>query len=58
MAVDAHVQELSSKHRRLEQDIAQEYQHPSVDQMRITALKRRKLRIKDEISRLAQSQAS
>ncbi len=52
MAIAAHVEELSAKHQRLEQDIALELQRPNTNQTRLSELKRRKLKLKDEISRL------
>lgn len=52
MALDAHVAELTDKHRALEQKIENELARPSVDSIVISQLKREKLRIKDELERL------
>lgn len=52
MALDAHVTELSDKHRALEKQIENEMARPSADDIEISKLKREKLRIKDEIERL------
>ena len=52
MALDAHVTELSDKHRALEKQIENEIARPSADDIEISKLKREKLRIKDEIERL------
>ena len=52
MALEGHVQELSEKHRRLQEMIENEMAHPDWDEVRVTALKKEKLRIKDEIERL------
>jgi hypothetical protein len=52
MAVEAHIAELSVKHQRLDEKIREEIQHPGFDEIVITALKREKLRLKDEIERL------
>ncbi|HYM31724.1 MAG TPA: DUF465 domain-containing protein [Candidatus Cybelea sp.] len=53
MAFEAHIDQLVQKHASLEQAILQENQRPHPDDMRIAELKREKLRIKDEIARLA-----
>jgi hypothetical protein len=52
MALDAHVTELSDKHRALEKQIENEMARPSADDIEISKLKREKLRIKDELERL------
>jgi len=52
MALDAHVAELSDRHRALEKKIENEMARPSADDLAIAALKREKLRIKDELARL------
>ncbi|MBN9532580.1 MAG: DUF465 domain-containing protein [Alphaproteobacteria bacterium] len=55
MALQGHIQELSEKHRKLEQLIESEMAHPVWDETRVAALKREKLRIKDELERLRTS---
>ena len=40
------------QHRALEDAIAEAMAHPSADDLEIAELKRRKLRLKDEIARL------
>lgn len=52
MSFRAHLSELTAKHKALEAQIEEAMQHPSVDDLRIAELKRKKLRIKDEISRI------
>jgi hypothetical protein len=52
MSLQAHLSELNAKHQSLESQIEEAMLHPSVDDLRIAELKRKKLRIKDEISRL------
>ena len=52
MALQGHIQELSEKHRRLKELIEAEMAHPDWDQIRVSALKKEKLRIKDELERL------
>jgi len=55
MALQGHIQELSEKHKRLEQMIETELSHPDWDDVRVSALKKEKLRIKDELERLRAS---
>ncbi|HKD23050.1 MAG TPA: DUF465 domain-containing protein [Rhizomicrobium sp.] len=55
MALEGHIQELSEKHKRLQELIEAEMTHPDWDEIRIQALKREKLRIKDELERLRSS---
>ena len=52
MALQGHIQELSDKHRKLQEMIESEMAHPDWDEVRIAALKKEKLRIKDELERL------
>jgi hypothetical protein len=52
MSIEAHLAELERRHRALEAEIAEARSHPSVDDLQIVALKRRKLLVKDEIARL------
>ena len=52
MSLEARIKELSDRHKRLEAAIAAEQKHPAGDDVRIHELKRKKLRIKDEIQLL------
>jgi hypothetical protein len=52
MSIQAHLAELLKRHQALDSEIAEALQHPSVDDLRIAELKRRKLQVKDEIERL------
>jgi hypothetical protein len=52
MSMTAHIAELERKHQALDKRIAEELAHPNQDNIRIAALKRQKLVLKDEISRL------
>jgi hypothetical protein len=52
MSIKAHVEELQRRHRALETEIAEAHAHPSIDELEIIALKRRKLLVKDELARL------
>ena len=58
MAAEAHLEELSEKHRVLDQAIAAEMSRPYADDMKVQELKREKLKLKDEIERLHMSEAS
>ena len=55
MATPAHLAELEQRHRMLEDQLAEALQHPSTDDFLLTELKRRKLKVKDEIARLSRS---
>jgi hypothetical protein len=47
-----HIQELSEKHKQIEETINAEMANPDWDEIRVAALKKEKLRIKDELERL------
>jgi hypothetical protein len=53
MALSAHLAELSEKHKLLERRIEEEVSRPISDATELRRLKREKLRLKDEIERLA-----
>jgi len=46
------IAELKEEHRDLDEAIARMVEHPSVDQLRLTRLKKRKLKLKDWIAYL------
>ena len=52
MSVDQHLNELEKKHDDLEKQLGDALAHPSVDDSTLNTLKRKKLLLKDEISRL------
>jgi hypothetical protein len=52
MALDAHIDELSGKHRALDRLIQEEAAKPSSDSLKIAELKRQKLLLKDRMARL------
>jgi len=54
MSIQAHLAELERKHEALENELAEAVAHPSVDDITIADLKRRKLQVKDEIARFKQ----
>jgi hypothetical protein len=55
MAIQSHLAELQKRHQALEQEINEALTHPSTDDLTIAELKRRKLLVKDEITRLRQN---
>jgi hypothetical protein len=54
MSVQANLADLKLQHRALEQEIAEAMTHVSADDLKLAELKRRKLHLKDEITRLSQ----
>ena len=52
MAVEARIRELGSRHQSLEREIEDEHRRPSGDSVRMHALKRQKLKLKEEIEGL------
>ncbi|HQY73273.1 MAG TPA: DUF465 domain-containing protein [Aestuariivirga sp.] len=52
MTLQAHLSELISKHKALETELADAIAHPASTDQEIAEIKRRKLKIKDEITRL------
>ncbi len=55
MPLQDHVESLRAKHAHLEELIDQEMHRPLPDQARLSRLKKEKLRIKEQIERLARS---
>ncbi|MCA3556474.1 DUF465 domain-containing protein [Aestuariivirga sp.] len=58
MSLQAHLGELHAKHKALEAQLADAMNHPASSDAEIAALKRKKLKIKDEISRLEHQHAA
>ncbi|MHA6642834.1 YdcH family protein [Mesorhizobium sp. A623] len=52
MSLANHLDELHRKHGDIEREIDNAMTHPSVDDLQIVDLKRRKLALKDEIEKL------
>ena len=52
MSVDAHIQQLKQRHQSLESELSTLKTSPSVSDVEIAEVKRQKLRLKDQISRL------
>ena len=57
MTVKERLAELERQHKALEREIAEALGQTSIDDMKITELKRRKLMLKDEIERLRHDHA-
>jgi hypothetical protein len=55
MSMQSHLAELEKKHQALESEINDCLVHPAVDDLKVVELKRRKLHLKDEITRLRHS---
>ncbi len=53
MSLVSHVEQLQRKHRTLDTEIEAVERLPGTDHLEILTLKRQKLRLKDEIRRLA-----
>jgi len=52
MALKAHLDALSTRHDTLENAISMELKHSAKDDLRISEMKRQKLKLKDEMSKL------
>ena len=52
MALESHLAELERRHQALKQELSEALTHPSMDDLQIAELKRKKLYVKDEIVRL------
>jgi len=52
MAIQARIRELGSRHENLERAIQEEASRPAADDLRLRELKRRKLRLKEELETL------
>ncbi len=52
MSLFAHIEELIEKHQTLQRQIEEEMNHPLVDSLKLSELKRKKLRLKEKIEKL------
>jgi len=52
MAIEARIRELDSRHETLERAIDDENSRPACDELRLRELKRRKLKLKEEMEAL------
>jgi hypothetical protein len=57
MTIKADLAELERQHKAIESEIAEALVHSSTDDLKIAELKRRKLKLKDEIERVRHDQA-
>ena len=55
MSMQAHLSQLQTRHRGLDEAIHSAELRPGCDPIEIAALKKRRLRVKDEIARLSQA---
>lgn len=55
MTIASHLQELRRKHDTLSHQVEQAQRSPATDGLRIAELKKQKLRLKEEITRLSQA---
>lgn len=53
MSVTSHLQELRKKHDALSNRVEEAQRNPATDALQITAMKRQKLKLKEEIERLS-----
>lgn len=52
MSIQSHLQELKRRHAAIEQELSRELSSPASDPLRVAELKRRKLVLKDQMSKL------
>ena len=52
MNLESHLAELERRHEALERELEEALHHPSIDTLLLTELKRKKLLLKDEITKL------
>jgi hypothetical protein len=52
MGLESHIQELTDRHHKLEEKIRDEQHRPHPDDIVLAELKKKKLRLKEEIERL------
>ncbi len=52
MSLSSHLQELKKKHRMLSEAVEEAQRAPGMDGLQVAELKKQKLRLKEEISRL------
>lgn len=53
MSLSSHLQELKKKHTNLSDEVESAQRAPAIDALQIAALKKQKLRLKEEIERLS-----
>lgn len=55
MTVASHLQELRRKHEHLSDMVEREQRSPATDALKIADMKKQKMKLKEEITRLAQA---
>ncbi|WP_081805451.1 YdcH family protein [Actibacterium mucosum] len=55
MSLSSHLQELRKKHQTLSDRVEEEQRRPGYDDLTIANLKKQKLRLKEEITRLSEA---
>lgn len=58
MSIESHLQQLEKKHTALEIELADAILHPSIDDLQLAEIKRRKLVLKDEMEKLRGGQTT
>ena len=58
MSLSSHLTELKKKHDHLSMEVEHAHRSPSTDGLQIAGLKKQKLKIKEQIARLASETAS
>jgi hypothetical protein len=53
MSMNAHLSELKKKHQHLSLEVESAQKSPGIDALELTALKKQKLKLKEEIERLS-----
>ncbi len=53
MSLSSHLQELRKKHQYLANEVEEAQRSPAFDDIQLTALKKQKLKLKEEIERLS-----
>ncbi|WP_374308933.1 YdcH family protein [Methylocella sp.] len=54
MSIENHLSALEQRHDALDREIEKALLHPAIDELKLAELKRRKLQLKDEITKLRQ----
>ncbi|TNF21675.1 MAG: DUF465 domain-containing protein [Rhodobacteraceae bacterium] len=57
MSLSSHLQELKKKHRVLSEKVEEAQRAPGIDDLHIADLKKQKLRLKEEITRISEEMA-
>lgn len=55
MSLSSHLQELRRKHQALAEQVEEAQRQPATDDLTIADMKKQKLRLKEEITRLSQA---